>query len=157
MPTGAANVNVHGRHEVGALQGFGPLWQKTYRVPLTNVEVTPTEVLRAWKERCPEFQPSQSRFYPSLVGVAPGEGLLISASLRGMPVYTGVRVIYADDESFTVMTPEGHLESGWPSGVPECTVGTIWEHITVVGEHDEEIGPDNLRQEAPANNAKHGG
>jgi hypothetical protein len=30
-----------------------------------------------------------------------------------MPVYTGVRVIYADDESFTVMTPEGHPESGW--------------------------------------------
>jgi hypothetical protein len=31
----------------------------------------------------------------------------------GMPVYTGVRIIYADDESFTVMTPEGHPESGW--------------------------------------------
>ena len=30
-----------------------------------------------------------------------------------MPVHTGVRVIYADDESFTVMTPEGHPESGW--------------------------------------------
>ena len=29
-----------------------------------------------------------------------------------MPVYTGVRVLYAD-ESFTVMTPEGHPESGW--------------------------------------------
>jgi hypothetical protein len=31
----------------------------------------------------------------------------------GLPVYTGVRVIYADEESFTVMTPEGHPESGW--------------------------------------------
>jgi Domain of unknown function (DUF1990) len=30
-----------------------------------------------------------------------------------MPVHTGVRVIYADDESFTLMTPEGHPESGW--------------------------------------------
>jgi hypothetical protein len=28
-------------------------------------------------------------------------------------MHTGVRVIYADDESFTVMTPEGHPESGW--------------------------------------------
>jgi hypothetical protein len=113
VPTGAANVNVHGRHEVGALQGFGPLWQKTYRVSLTNIEVTPAEVVRVWKERFPEFQPAQSRFYPSLAGVAPGEVLLINASLQGMPVYTGVRVIYADDESFTVMTPEGHPESGW--------------------------------------------
>ena len=32
VPSGAINLNVHGRHEVGALQGFGPLWQKTYRV-----------------------------------------------------------------------------------------------------------------------------
>jgi hypothetical protein len=48
-----------------------------------------------------------------MAGVAPGEVLFISASVGGMPVYTGVRVIYADDESFTVMTPEGHPESGW--------------------------------------------
>ncbi len=113
VPEGAANVNVHGRREVGALQGFGQLWQKTYRVPLTGVEATPAEVVRVWKERFPEFQPSNSRFYPSLAGVAPGEVLFISASVGGMPVHTGVRVIYADDESFTVMTPEGHPESGW--------------------------------------------
>ena len=31
VPEGAANVNVQGRREVGALQGFGQLWQKTYR------------------------------------------------------------------------------------------------------------------------------
>ena len=29
VPTGAANVNVQGRREVGPLQGFGKLWQKT--------------------------------------------------------------------------------------------------------------------------------
>jgi hypothetical protein len=34
VPEGAANVNVQGRREVGALQGFGQLWQKTYRVRL---------------------------------------------------------------------------------------------------------------------------
>jgi Domain of unknown function (DUF1990) len=113
VPEGAANVNVQGRREVGALQGFGKLWQKTYRVRLAGADVTPEEVVRVWKERFPEFQPPNSRFYPSLAGVAPGEVLFISASVGGMPVYTGVRVIYADDESFTVMTPEGHPESGW--------------------------------------------
>jgi hypothetical protein len=113
VPEGAANLNVQGRHEVGALQGFGKLWQKTYRVRLTGVDVTPEQVVKVWKEHFPEFQPSNSRFYPSMAGVAPGEVLFISASVGGMPVYTGVRVIYADDESFTLMTPEGHPESGW--------------------------------------------
>ena len=113
VPDGAANVNVQGRREVGALQGFGQLWQKTYRVRLTGVEATPEEAVRVWKERFPEFQPPNSRFYPSMAGVAPGEVLFISASVGGMPVHTGVRVIYADDVSFTVMTPEGHPESGW--------------------------------------------
>ena len=113
VPAGASNVNVHGRREVGALQGFGQLWQKTYRVRLSGVEVTPEEAVKTWKERFPEFQPPNSRFYPSMAGVAPGEVLFISATVGGMPVHTGVRVIYADDESFTVMTPEGHPESGW--------------------------------------------
>ena len=113
VPAGAADVNVQGRREVGALQGFGKMWQKTYRVRLAGVEVTPEEAVRAWKERFPEFQPPNSRFYPSMAGVAPGEVLFITASVGGMPVHTGVRVIYADDESFTVMTPEGHPESGW--------------------------------------------
>jgi hypothetical protein len=113
VPEGAANVNVQGRREVGALQGFGKLWQKTYRVRLVGANVTPAKVVPDWKEHFPELQPPNSRFYPSLAGVAPGEVLFISASVGGMPVYTGVRVIYADDESFTLMTPEGHPESGW--------------------------------------------
>lgn len=112
VPAGATNLNVHGRREVGALQGFGRMWQKTYRVSLSS-GITPEEAVRVWKEEFPELQPPQSRFYPSLSGVSPGEMLLISATVGGMPVYTGVRVIYADDTSFTVMTPEGHPESGW--------------------------------------------
>src|SRR5215210_4546468 len=79
VPEGAANVNVQGRREVGALQGFGQLWQKTYRVRLAGVEETPEEVVRAWKEHFPEFQPPNSRFYPSMAGVAPGEVLSFSA------------------------------------------------------------------------------
>jgi hypothetical protein len=113
VPEGAVNLNVRARREVGALQGFGQLWQKTYRVTLPGVEVTPQEVVAIWKEQFPTFLPPQNRFYPSLAGVKPGELLFINATVSGIPVYTGVRVIYADDESFTVMTPEGHPESGW--------------------------------------------
>jgi hypothetical protein len=45
--------------------------------------------------------------------VAPGEVVLINATLQGLAVRTGVMVLYADDESFTLMTPQGHPESGW--------------------------------------------
>ena len=114
VPAGAVNLNVDGRRVVGPLQGFGWLWQKTYRVRLAGTEVTPAEVVQALKERLPQFQPPQNRFFPSVAGVRPGEVVLINASLPGgMPVDTGVLVLYADEESFTLMTPQGHPESGW--------------------------------------------
>jgi hypothetical protein len=113
VPAGAVYLNVDGRRVMGPLQGFGQLWQKTYRAELSGADATPAEVVKIWKEKFPEFQPPQNRFYPSMAGVKLGEVLLINATVGGMPVYTGVRIIYADDESFTVMTPEGHPESGW--------------------------------------------
>jgi hypothetical protein len=113
VPAGAVNINVEGRRVVGPLQGFGALWQKTYQVRLRGENLTPAEIIRVWKERFPEFQPPQNRFYPSVAGVVPGEVVLINASLQGLPIGTGVMVLYADDESFTLMTPQGHPESGW--------------------------------------------
>lgn len=113
VPDGAVNLNVDGRRVIGALQGFGQLWQKTYSVRLTGAGVTPEEVVEVWKREFPGFHPPQSRFYPSLDGVAPGEIMLINASVQGMPVYTGVMVLYSDDVSFTVMTAEGLPEAGW--------------------------------------------
>jgi len=117
VPAGAINLNVEGRQVVGPLQGFGQLWQKTYQVWLRDLNVTPQEVVRFWKENLPNLMPSNSRFYPSLSGVKPGEVVLINATLPGipggMPVSTGVLILYADDEAFTVMTPQGHPESGF--------------------------------------------
>jgi hypothetical protein len=113
VPAGAVNINVDGRRVVGPLQGFGQLWQKTYQVRLHREELTPAEVIRIWKENFPAFHPPQNRFYPSVAGVAPGEVVLINASMQGLPVGTGVMVLYADEESFTLMPPEGHPESGW--------------------------------------------
>jgi uncharacterized protein (UPF0548 family) len=113
LPPEAVNLNVDGRRAVGPLQGFGQLWQKTYRVRLDGCAATPEEVIAAWKTHFPQFQPPQNRFFPSVAGVAPGEVVLINASLQGMPVQTGVLVLYADETSFTLMTPEGHPESGW--------------------------------------------
>jgi hypothetical protein len=36
---------------------------------------------------------------------------------------TGVMVIYADDESFTLMTPEGHMFAGWITFSAEVEAG----------------------------------
>jgi hypothetical protein len=113
VPAGAININVEGRRVVGPLQGFGALWQKTYQVRLRREELTPAEVIRGWKANLPMFQPPQNRFYPSVAGVVPGEVVLINATLQGLQVRTGVMVLYADDESFALMTPQGHPESGW--------------------------------------------
>src|SRR5215204_2329469 len=69
VPEGAANVNVQGRREVGALQGFGKLWQKTYLVRLAGIETTPEEVVRALKVHFPEFQQPNTRFYHAMLVV----------------------------------------------------------------------------------------
>lgn len=112
-PVGAVNLNITGRQVVGPLQGFGPLWQRTYRIALPEIAVTPAEVVALWKRDFPRFHPPQNRFYPTLAGIAPGEVVLINAQTPGGSLSTGVMVLYADAESFTLMTPEGHPESGW--------------------------------------------
>jgi hypothetical protein len=120
VPAGAINLNVDGRQPVSPLQGFGQCWQKTFKVRLSGVKQSPSEVMQTWKENFQKFQPLENTFYPTMTGIKPGEVLLIKAKvppLPGMPsflpVATGVMVLYADETSFTVMTPEGHPESGW--------------------------------------------
>jgi hypothetical protein len=113
VPEGAVYLNVEGRNLVGPIQGFGPMWQKTYRVRLTGVSATTVEVMSVWKENFAKFQPRQNRFYPGLAGFQPGEVVLLNASMKGAPVDSGLMVLYADDESLTLMTPEGCPEAGW--------------------------------------------
>jgi hypothetical protein len=44
----------------------------------------------------------------------PGEVALLNMTLPGrMKLSTGVMVLYADEESFTLMTPQGHMFAGW--------------------------------------------
>ena len=113
-PAGAVGINVEGKQVVGPLQGFGKMWQKTYWVRLSGASVSPVEVIREWKENFQKFWPKGNRFYAPLTGIAPGEVAVIDlAAPGGMKVSTGVMVIYADEESFTFMTPEGHMLAAW--------------------------------------------
>lgn len=113
---GARDDAVTGKRVSGPLQGFGQLWQKSFSVRLDGVDTTPEAVIATWKAHFPEFWPKGQRFYAPLSGIAPGEVALLEIEpVPGAPVRlsTGVLVIYADDESFTFMTPEGHTLSAW--------------------------------------------
>jgi hypothetical protein len=104
---------VEGRQLAGPLQGFGQLWQKTYRVRLDGAEVTPAEVIDAWRSDFGSFWPASNRFHAPLAGITPGEVALISGTIPGgLTLSSGVFVIYSDDASFSYMNPEGHPWAG---------------------------------------------
>ena len=112
-PDGAININVGGRRVAGPIQGFGRLWKKTYRVAI-GVQVEPVEVVATWRRDFATFWPPGSRFYAPLTGLDPGEVALLNLTMPGgLKLSTGVLVLYADDEGFTLMTPEGHQFAGW--------------------------------------------
>lgn len=111
-PTGVLNL-VDGRQIAGPLQGFGQMWQKTYSIVLNDSTITPVQVITAWKQHFAEFWPANSRFFGPLTGIAPGEVAILNLEVAGLPLSTGVLVLYADEESFTLMTPQGHVFAGW--------------------------------------------
>ena len=114
VPDGAVNLNVEGRRLASPIQGFGKMWQKTYQVRVPSERVSATDLIAAWKENFREFWPEGNHFYGALTGIAPGDVALLNMTLPGrMKLSTGVMVLYADHESFTLMTPQGHMFAGW--------------------------------------------
>jgi hypothetical protein len=114
VPDGVDNLNVDGRRVVGAIQGFGQLWQKTYRIRLEGATVTPAEVIAVWKQRFASFWPAGSRFHSPQGGLAPGVVVLLDQLLPGhLRLSSGVMILYADAVSFTVMSAEGMPFAGW--------------------------------------------
>jgi hypothetical protein len=114
VPADAVNLNVTGRRVVGPVQGFGRLWQKTYRVDLAGTGVTAAEVIAAWKANFQDLWPDGNRFYGPLTGIGPGDVALLNLAMPArLRLSTGVLVLYADEESFTFMTPEGHMFAAW--------------------------------------------
>lgn len=103
---------VAGRRVTGPMQGFGRLWQRTYTCPI-GAAATPHEAIAEWRAHFGEFWPGKSRFYGALEGINPGDVAPIAVAAGGGPkLTTGVLVLYADDESFSFMTPEGHMFAG---------------------------------------------
>ena len=114
MPLEAVNINVEGRRPVGPLQGFGQMWQKIYRVRLAGSAVLPAEVIGVWKQHFSQLWPEGNFFHAPPTGIAPGEVALQRITVPGgLRLMTGELVLYADDTSFTFMTPQGHMFAGW--------------------------------------------
>jgi len=112
-PKEAINLNVEGRQLSGLTHGFGQLWQKTYKVRLSGIQISPQHVIESWKANFSKFWPEGNDLYVPLTGIQPGEvGLINLNAPGGMRLSTGIMVIYADDVSFSFMTPEGHMFAG---------------------------------------------
>src|SRR5437763_15926355 len=134
VPVGALDTAT-GKQGVSPIQGFGKMWQKTYRVTLAGASVTPQELIATWKAEFPTFWPKGSQFHTPLTGIAPGEVALLQAALGGgMKLSTGIFVLYTDEESFTFMTPQGHMFAGW------ITFSAAAEHGTTAAECQVLIG-----------------
>ena len=110
---GVRGTNVAGRRLTGPVQGFGKMWQKSYRMK-AGAEIGPEQAIATWKEHFPEFWPRGNRFAGALTGINPGDVALLDLAIGGgVKLSTGVFVLYADAESFTLMTPQGHMFAGW--------------------------------------------
>jgi hypothetical protein len=110
---GVRGTNVAGRRLTGPVQGFGKMWQKTYRMKAGS-QIEPEQAITTWKEHFPEFWPKGNRFAGALTGINPGDVALLDLAIGGgVKLSTGVFVLYADAESFTLMTPQGHMFAGW--------------------------------------------
>ncbi len=120
LQAGAVNLNVEGRRVTGPVQGFGQMWQKTYTIRLNNSPVSPQALIQEWKAKFPTFWPQGNNFFGSSGSIAPGQVAVLNLSGPGgisVPgggpvISTGIMVIYADDVSFSFMTPEGHMFAG---------------------------------------------
>lgn len=120
LPEGAINLNVDGRRVTNPLQGFGQLWHKIYRIRLNGARVTPQELIAIWRAHFSEFWPEGNRFYGSLTSIQPGEVAVLNLAGPGgiqgpgggPLISTGILVIYADQESFSFLTPQGHMFNG---------------------------------------------
>jgi hypothetical protein len=113
LPSGAVNLNVEGRKVTGVSGGFGKMWQKTYTVELPGTSATPQQVIKTWREHFPEFWPKGNHFFGPLTGVKPGDVVPLQLKMPGgLKLRTGIVVVYADDESFSYIMPEGGMFGG---------------------------------------------
>lgn len=125
--------NVTGRKVTGPQQGFGRLWQRTYAANL-GTAVDPQTLIADWKLNFGDYWPAGSVFHNTLTGIEPGDVAPIEVGIasRGPKLATGILVLYADDESFTFMTPQGHMFAGMITFSSESRDDETWIEIKIL-------------------------
>ena len=115
IPAEAMNINVDGRQTTSPITGFGRLWDKKYRLRIHDTTLDPLQIISLWRSEFPRFWPSGNRFFPSgNAPVVPGTAAVLNLALPGgLVLATGLMVIYADERSFSFITIQGHILSGW--------------------------------------------
>ena len=114
MPSDAININVEGREPTAPHQGFGRMWLRTYRISIPSDKINPAGLMTFWKEKFSALWPPGNSFFTSPSGIQPGEVGLINLSMPGgLKLATGAVIMYVDENSFSLMTVQGHMFSGW--------------------------------------------
>jgi anti-anti-sigma factor len=115
IPAGAMNINVDGRRTSSPVEGFGRFWEKRYRLRLSDTDLDARQITAIWRSEFPDFWPKGNHLFTSgNASIAPGTTALLNLTLPGgLVLATGLMVIYSDDTSFSFMTAQGHILSGW--------------------------------------------
>ena len=115
IPSEAMNINVDGRQTTSPVTGFGCLWDKRYRLRIHDSKLDPPQIISLWKSEFPRFWPAGNRFFPSgKAPIVPGTAAVLNLALPGgLVLATGLVVIYVDETSFSFITIQGHILSGW--------------------------------------------
>jgi hypothetical protein len=88
---------------------------KKYRLRIKEMKLETQQIVSLWRAEFPTFWPPGNYFYPSgKLSVSPGTQAVLNLALPGgLVLATGLMVIYADDTSFSFITIQGHILSGW--------------------------------------------
>ena len=94
--------------------GFGHRWRKVHRIRLVGSDLSPAQLITCWKEHFGEFWPGDNRFYGAITNLESGELAVISVEMPGdTTLSTGVILADSTEDSFTLVTPKGHMLAGW--------------------------------------------
>lgn len=140
LPKEAININVEGKRVAGPVKGFGALWQKTYTARFAGARPDPKTVISEWRAHFGDFWPKGNRFFTEGSRVDPGAVAVLNLSpAPGATIVTGIMVLFADDEQFTFLTPEGHMFGAmitFTARVDEETSETVAEIQALIRAND---------------------
>ncbi|MDL9980861.1 DUF1990 family protein [Microbacterium sp. ASV49] len=125
--------NLEGKRVAGPQQGFGSLWDRRFTIAL-GTAVGAERLIADWRAHFGEFWPKGNTFYSGDAAIRAGDVTPLTAS----GATTGILVIYADETSFSYLTPEGHMLSGMItfSAREDAASGTVAEIRMLVRPHD---------------------